>query len=329
MHYSSRRRKYFESLVKLSVGILVFVTVGTACQPSHAPTPLPSGVAADVAYLSSPALDGRATGTAGSDSAAVYIARQYERLGLPGAFQAACELARECRTSYFQFFKVDGLVAQNIAVMIPGADSSLRDQYVVAGAHYDHLGHSSFGSRDPEAGSAIRPGADDNASGSAALLELARRLAAHPPRRPVLLVHFDAEELGLAGSGVFVDHPPVPQRSIVLMVNFDMVGRMRARRLIVDVFPTNASLRALVDSAAHAVRLRLNFSSITAGRTDNASFRRVGIQTVSLFTGYHDDYHRATDVAARVYVPGIELVVDVAEAVVRAAANKPVDSARR
>jgi Zn-dependent M28 family amino/carboxypeptidase len=259
----------------------------------------------------------------------MYIARQYEHLGLSGAFQSACELAHECPTSYFQFFKVDGLVAQNIGVMIPGTDSSLHDQYIVAGAHYDHLGHSSFGSRDPEAGSAIRPGADDNASGSAALLELARRLAAHPPRRSVLLVHFDAEELGLVGSRVFVDHPPVPQRSIVLMVNFDMVGRMRARRLIVDVSPTNTVVRAVIDSAAHALRLRLLFSSITAGRTDNASFNRVGIQTVSLFTGFHEDYHRATDIAARVYVPGIELVVDVAEAVVRAAANNPVDSAKR
>jgi Zn-dependent M28 family amino/carboxypeptidase len=315
--------------VKLGFGILVFVTVGAGCQPFHAPTPLPPGLAADVAYLSSPALDGRATGTAGSDSAAVYIVRQYQRLGLSGAFQSACELAHECPTSYFQFFKVDGVVAQNIGVMIPGTDSSLHDQYIVAGAHYDHLGHSSFGSRDPEAGLAIRPGADDNASGSAALLELARRFAAHPPRRSVLLVHFDAEELGLVGSGVFVDHPPVPRQAIVLMVNFDMVGRMRARRLIVDVSPTNAGLRALVDSAAHAVRLRVLFSSITAGRTDNASFRLAGIQTVSLFTGFHYDYHRATDVAARVYVPGIELAIDVAEAVVRAAANKPVDSARR
>jgi Zn-dependent M28 family amino/carboxypeptidase len=309
--------------------VAVFVTVGAACQPFPAPPLPPPGVAADVAYLASPALDGRATGTPGSDSAAVYIARQYKSLGLSGAFPLTCELPQECRKSYFQFFKVDGLSAQNIAVMIPGADSSLRDQYVVAGAHYDHLGHSSFGSRDPEVGLAIRPGADDNASGSAALLELARRLVAHPPRRSVLLVHFDAEELGLVGSGVFVDHPPVPQQSIVLMVNFDMVGRMQARTLIVDISPTNAGLRSLVDSAAHAVQVRLRFSSITAGRTDNTSFRRAKIQTVSLFTGYHYDYHRATDVAARVYVPGIELAVDVAEAVVRAVANKPVGSARR
>jgi Zn-dependent M28 family amino/carboxypeptidase len=139
-----------------------------------------------------------------------------------------------------------------------------------------------------------------------------------------LLVHFGAEELGLVGSGVFVGHPPVPPQSIVLMVNFDMVGRMRARRLIVDVSPADAFVRALVDSAANALRLRLIFSSFSAGRTDNSSFRRVGIPTVSLFTGYHADYHRATDVAARIDVPGIILVVDVGEALVRAAANRTV-----
>ena len=310
--------------MRFGLGILVFATVGAACQPAVAPTPLPAGVAADVAFLSSPALAGRATGTAGGDSAAVYIARRYEKLGLSGVFRVACKVPPDCPTSYFQFFKVDGLLAQNIAVVIPGADSSLRDQYVVAGAHYDHLGESSFGALDPEAGSAIRPGADDNASGTAAVLELARRLAIRPPRRSILLVHFGAEELGLVGSGVFVDHPPVPPQSILLMVNFDMVGRMRARRLIVDVLPADAFVRALVDSAANALRLRLIFSSFSAGRTDNSSFRRVGIPTVSLFTGYHADYHRATDVAARIDVPGIILVVDVGEALVRAAADRPV-----
>jgi hypothetical protein len=305
--------------------ILVFAT-SVSCTPSIDPSvataPVAPGIATDVAYLSSPELDGRATGTAGGDSAAVYIARQYEHLRLPGIIRAVCNAPPECPMTYFQFFKIDGSIGQNIVVLIPGSDSSLRNQYVVVGAHYDHLGHSPRGSLDPEAGSALRPGADDNASGTAALLELARRLAAHPLRRSVLIVHFDAEELGLVGSGVFVDHSPVPRQSIILMVNFDMVGRMRDRQLIADVASTSDAMRTLVDSAANAVGLHVRFSSMTDGRTDDARFKRIGIQTVSLFTGFHADYHRATDVASRINVPGIERVVDVAEGVVRATANK-------
>ena len=303
---------------------MVFWTAGGSCARSAVPPQPPPapGIATDVAYLSSPKLDGRATGTAGGDSAAVYIARQYEHLRLPGIIRAECKAPPECAMTYFQFFKIDGSVGQNIVVLIPGVDSSLRNQYVVVGAHYDHLGHSPRGALDPEAGARLRPGADDNASGTAALLELARRFAAHPLRRSILIVHFDAEELGLVGSGVFVDHSPVPRESIILMVNFDMVGRMRDKQLIADVSSTGDATRALVDSAASATGVHVRFSSETAGRTDDTRFKRVGIPTISLFTGFHGDYHRATDVASRINVAGIEWVVDVAEAVVRAAANK-------
>ena len=303
--------------------ILIFAAVGVSCTPSVATTPPAPGIATDVAYLASRELEGRATGTAGGDSAAAYIARQYEHLRLPGIIRTECNAAPECPVTYFQFFKVEGSVGQNIVVLIPGTDSSLRNQYIVVGAHYDHLGHSPRGSLDPDAGWRLRPGADDNASGTAAVLELGRRFAAHPLRRSVLIVHFDAEELGLIGSGVFIDHPPIPRRSMVLMVNFDMVGRMRGKQLIADVSSRNDAIRALVDSAANAAGVHVRFSSETDGRTDDSRFKRVGIATVSLFTGFHSDYHRATDVASRINVSGIEQVVEVAEILVRAAANKP------
>lgn len=318
--------------MRLRLGGLLIMTVGAGCQPTVAPTPQPPGVAADVAHLASLELGGRPTGTPESDSAAAYIARQYERLGLTGAFRTECNAAGECRASYFQFFRVNGLIAQNIAVVIPGADSSRRDQYVVVGAHYDHLGRATMemppprigraplNPRNPDAGR-IRPGADDNASGTAALLELARRLTAHPTRLSILLVNFDAEELGLVGSGVFVEHLPVPRQSIVLMINLDMVGRLRDGTLIVDTSAANGVVGALVDTAAAAAGLHTIYSSETAGRSDHASFGRFLIPAVSLFTGFHPDYHRASDVAERINVRGIELVVDVTEAIVRAVAN--------
>jgi Zn-dependent M28 family amino/carboxypeptidase len=121
----------------------------------------------------------------------------------------------------------DALATQNVVGFLPGSDPVLRGQVVVLGAHFDHLGRDSTFATDVRAGHAIRNGADDNASGTAAVMELARLLAARPPRRSVLFVAFSGEELGLLGSEWFVEHAPVPVDSMVAMLNFDMVGGSR------------------------------------------------------------------------------------------------------
>ena len=320
-------------MTRRATPFLFLATLAAACQPgarSPIPSPVSSrGVAADLAYLASPALAGRAAGTPGGDSAAAFIARRYERLGLRGVFPVTCRSATPCPPSFFQFFSVDGVTVQNVAVVVPGADSVVRGEYVVVGAHYDHLGTSAWGSRDAELGEVIRPGADDNASGTAAVLELGRRLAAHPARRSVLLVHFDAEELGLIGSQVFVEHAPVSLRSMVLMVNLDMIGRMRGRPLTIDASAMPRHVRALVDSVMTSAGQRAIHSSATSDRGDHATFSEAGVTALSLFTGFHSDYHKATDIVARLDVPGIVRVVDVAEKLIRASADRASDSAPR
>ncbi len=308
------------------VGLLAVLAL--ACRPAAPPVPTPAtALVADVQYLASRALAGRATGTPGSDSAAAYIAREYQRLALTGAFARACAAGAPCPPTYFQFFDADGATGRNIAVVIPGADSALRGRHVVIGAHYDHLGRSTFGAFDEALGPVIRPGADDNASGAAVVLELARRLAARPPRRSVLLAHFDAEELGLVGSRVFVEHPPVERRTIDLMLNLDMVGRLRDGPLTVDAPRTPEYVRALVDGAAGRLGLRHVYTSRLGGRSDHASFAQARIPAVMLFTGFHGDYHRASDVAAKLDLPGLARVADLAEAIVRGAADREVEGA--
>jgi Zn-dependent M28 family amino/carboxypeptidase len=138
----------------------------------------------------------------------------------------------------------------------------------------------------------------------------------------VLLVHFDAEELGLVGSRVFVQRPPVPLTAMVLMLNLDMVGRLRHRQLTVDAPTSPARVRAIVERAAADARLRVAYSPILDGRSDHASFGAARIPAVALFTGFHDDYHRTSDVAARVDLSGLSRIVDVAEAIVRSAADR-------
>src|SRR3954470_342563 len=233
---------------------LIAVVACRSAPPAIAP-PEPVGMAADIAYLASPALAGRAAGTPGNDSAAVFLARRHEALGLPGAFHGECAAGTSCSVSYFQYFHGREAAGHNVGAFVRGSDPERLREIVIVGAHYDHLGEFSRFALDPEV-SAPRLGADDNASGTAAVLELARRLAANPPPRSVLLVHFDAEEWGMVGSRAFVQQPPVPVSTMVFMLNLDMVGRLNGRGLLIDGSAADLATRALADSVAHAVGVK-------------------------------------------------------------------------
>ena len=300
---------------------IVGLAIVTACQVPGPPAPV-AGPEADVAYLASPALAGRETGTPGGDSAAAFIGRRYLTLSLRGAFPASCERALECPAALFQFFNVDGRVGQNIAAVVSGSDPSVRSQYVVIGAHYDHIGQSTVNALDPELGPMSHPGADDNASGTAAVLELGRRFERRPARRSIVLVNFDAEELGMVGSRVFVMHPPVLLQSIVFMLDLDMIGRLRFDRLFVDAKPVSPMTKNVIASAAAGAGLQVQYTSEIASRSDHASFAARGIEAAALFTGFHIDYHKTTDVASRVNLSGLIRVIDVAEAIARAEADR-------
>ena len=289
--------------------------------PSHADA---AAITADIAYLASDRLEGRGTGTPGNDSAAAYIARRFASLGL-----------RRLDSSFEQHFvarplaghneSARSLPTQNVVALLPGSDPQLRGQLVVVGAHFDHLGRSTEGALDPDRKNAIRRGADDNASGTAAVLELARLFAAAPPRRSLLFVTFSGEELGLLGSEYFVTHSPRPLDSAVAMVNFDMVGRLRDDKLIVYGVATAAELPALLDSANLSGRapLRLTALGDGFGPSDHSSFYARGIPVLHFFTDLHEDYHSAGDVPAKINAGGEARVVEVAERVIRALADRP------
>lgn len=173
------------------------------------------------------------------------------------------------------------------------------------GAHYDHLGRSPTFALDRAAGFVTRPGADDNASGTAALLELARRFRGRPTRRSLLFVNFDAEELGLIGSRAFLIDPPVPPTAMAFMLNLDMIGRLHGNRLFVEGTRARAgALRALIDSVVGAVGLRADYVA-DEGRSDHATFLASGVEAVALSTGYHADYHTRFDIAARINLAGV------------------------
>ena len=294
----------------------------------------------DINFLASDKLEGRLTGTPGNDSAAAYLARRAASLGLRAlevdTARAACRatpVAESCRT-FLQHFTArsaamayrgypDGVPAQNVVSMLRGRDPALRSEYVVVGAHFDHLGRSAASALDPEAKDAIRHGADDNASGTAAVMEMARLFAANPPKRSLIFVNFTGEELGLLGSLWFVEHAPVALESIRAMVNFDMVGRLRNDKLIVSGITTATELAAILDSANVLPRLTVSTVGTGVGPSDHSSFYAKGIPVLHFFTDSHEDYHRATDLADKINSVGEARVVALAERMVRAIADWP------
>ncbi|WP_437634834.1 M20/M25/M40 family metallo-hydrolase [Sorangium sp. So ce854] len=201
--------------------------------------------------------------------------------------------------------------ASNVIGLLPArAGSPHAGEHVVVGAHYDHLGHGNDSYSRAPGVRAIHPGADDNASGTAMLLEVARRFAALPtrPDRNIVFVAFGAEELGTIGSRHFVDHPPAPlagMKSIVAMINADMVGRMREDKLLVDGLGTSPDWRPIVDGAARGLGLTLQYGVEGFGASDHTSFTASRVPVAFLFTGVHEDYHRPSDTADKINAAGI------------------------
>ena len=273
-------------------------------------------VRADLAVLASARLEGRNAGTPGADTAANFIARRFWELGLQAAFRTSeCDAKGTCHPSYLQAFHAPDYVTVNIGAIVLGTDSSLRDQYVAITAHYDHIGRMNGGQGDSAPPNTIHPGADDNASGTAAMLELARRFNEHPLKRSVIVLAFGAEEFGLVGSRVFVDNPPLDLHKIDVVLNLDMVGRLRYNRL--QIFGADGELKSIVQRANVEPRFYLVTKPKSSGRSDDFSFSSHQVPALHFTTGEHGDYHRATDTADRVDMAGLVRVIDYVERVAR------------
>ena len=322
------------SFTRISVFVLVVsTTIGCSFLPqtgsgvSRKSDADSVSVLSDISYLSSDALEGRFTGTPGNDSAAAYIARRYAALNMTAVLpQKFIQPFDALAASDVHAGRTTPRKTQNVVAIVRGTDPVLRNEYVVVGAHYDHLGRTTDFSLDPEAKDAIRNGADDNASGTAAVMELARLFSMRPARRSVMFVNFSGEELGVLGSAWFVEHAPVPKESIVAMINFDMVGRLRNDKLIVYGRGTASELKPLVDSVNSVVpgaRFSISGSDDGFGPSDHASFYTKNIPVLHFFTDIHDDYHRASDDIEKINAGGAARIINLARGVIDAVANRP------
>ncbi|MGI9457024.1 MAG: M20/M25/M40 family metallo-hydrolase [Aeoliella sp.] len=201
---------------------------------------------------------------------------------------------------------------KNVIGILEG-EGPLADETIIIGAHYDHLGRVAQGSTKPEEG-AIHNGADDNASGTAALLEVARYFAMKPinPARRLVFIAFTGEERGLLGSAHYVKHPLFPLETTVAMFNFDMVGRLANNKLNVNGYDSAQEFSQLVDQVNERHGFELGKVPGGHGRSDHASFSSRKIPSLHFFTGFHDEYHRPSDDVELLNVPGLRRVSEYA-----------------
>lgn len=202
-------------------------------------------------------------------------------------------------------------VCNNVIGYLPGNHPDKKNEVVVIGAHYDHLGRGGQGSMAPNE-EAIHYGADDNASGTAGLLELAQKFAANgnKPDRSMLFIAFGAEEIGLIGSNYYVENPYIPNERTTAMINLDMIGNLRNRELIIFGVGSSPVWESLIESVPGNENFEIRTNPDGLGPSDHASFYRKNIPVLFFHTGLHGDYHRPSDTADKINYEGLEQIAD-------------------
>lgn len=264
--------------------------------PAPAPSTDYAQLMADLRILSADDMEGRGTGTPGGERARNYVVSRLEALGVAPAGFGRLQRFEGMGPSPEGRVLYQGV---NIVGLIPG--TRVGDRYIVVSAHYDHVGM-----HDGQ----IYNGADDNASGVATLLELARRLKARPPEHSVILVAFDGEERGLLGAREFVKAPPVPLSSIALNLNFDMTARAETDgHLWVTGTYQHPNLRPILQPLAAVGPVSFAFGKDTpqdvgennwVSASDHGAFHDKGVPYLYMGVDYHPDYHRPTDDLERI-----------------------------
>ncbi len=295
---------------------------GQECPDSKQLTAGHTGMMATVRFLADDALAGRLAGSASERCAGDYIAQHFAELKLKPAGTDG---------TFFQSFPVASGAnphappgtGRNIIAVLEGSDPHLKNEYVIVGAHYDHLGDGRFGSTAKDQKFAVHNGADDNASGVAAVIDVARRLASGPPpARSIVFMAFSGEEAGLIGSNYFTNNPTIPLDKARAMLNLDMVGRLEADPLIVYGIGTATEWEKLVKAAAEAAQVDVTLQPDGYGASDHTSFYLKNIPVLHFFTNVHGDYHNPGDDWEKIDAAGLEKISNMVTALAQQAANK-------
>jgi len=284
-----------------------------------------------VEYLASQELGGRYPGTAGDTLASEFIVDKLRSLKLKPVVKG------KKKKGYYHDFTYGKEVERtthNIIAVLPGEDKQLRNEYIVIGSHYDHLGlgGKDSGSRRPDT-LGVHPGADDNASGDAVVLELAKYFKKARSPRSIIFAFFGAEEQGLIGSKQFLEwmkqednqrkNLPYNLKGIVAMVNLDMVGRMRDHAMSVSGTGTSSEFKTMAEQVAEQTNLNISCTPDGYGPSDHASFVAADIPVLFLTTGGHMEYHTPDDVPSTLNYDGMQQTLDFSKELITRLASMP------
>lgn len=271
----------------------------------------------DVVYLASDLLEGREAGKKGEEHAAEYIASRFAAIGL---------LPKGDAGGWFQHFEFNfnanphgtGALESRKGKNVVGYIDNKASTTVIIGAHYDHLGFGGAGNSRDTGGPAIHNGADDNASGVAALLFVADELKKSKIKKNnYLFLAFSAEELGLVGSKKFIESKSIDLKKVNYMINMDMVGRLNEEKVLAVNGSGTSPTWATVLSKVNNNRLKIKTSESGLGPSDHASFYVQDIPVLHFFTGQHADYHKPSDDSERINYEGLSEVANYIVALVK------------
>ncbi|MCB9286981.1 MAG: M28 family peptidase [Lewinellaceae bacterium] len=294
-----------QRIITLIIALLGFTPLLTGQQMMKDPL---LGLKVDVVYLSSDLLEGRETGKEGEKMAAQYIAQRFQELGLEPKGSGG---------SWFQSFDFDYKAHPHAEAAEPRTGRNVlgyldngAEQTVIIGAHYDHLGHGIMGSLDTGE-PAIHNGADDNASGVAAMLRIAEELKnGRAKNNNYLFMAFSGEEMGLYGSKYFANNPTINLGKVNYMLNMDMVGRLNEEKVLaVNGAGTSPAWKEVIEGLSiGGIQAKTSDSGI--GPSDHTSFYLKDIPVLHFMTSLHTDYHKPSDDAELVNYEGLLLVTD-------------------
>ena len=285
---------------------IIFLAAIISCKDANQT----SSIKKDVAFLADDKLEGRKTGTEGEKKAAEYIAKRFKKMGLEpkgtnGFYQ---EFTFKPKTNPHEEVKFtkneDGTITgRNVIAFLDNKASNT----IIIGAHYDHLGYGGEGSLHRDTVKAIHNGADDNASGTSVMLDLARKLKDKNTNNNYLFMAFSGEEMGLLGSNYFVKNPTINTKAVSYMINMDMVGKLKKdSTLAVYGVGTSPMFKQVLNSHNDKFKLVMNESGV--GPSDHTSFYLADIPVLHFFTGQHEDYHKPGDDASKLNYEGMDKI---------------------
>lgn len=297
--------------------IVVFVFTGIlACNRADRVQTADLFLKEHIEWLSSNERAGRLAGTENEAASANYIENLYLQIGLEPAGDDDTYLQQFTLTGPMaQAMEVENFLSRNVLGVVRGTE--FPDQYIIVGAHYDGQGNGGIISMNHAGDPALHNSADDNASGTAGLIWLAKQLAEQPATRSVLFAAFSGEELGLLGSRYMAGDLQISRDSILAMINLDMIGRLDGSGVTIFGTGTSPVWNNIMDESAADDSLTIVTASSGTGASDHTSFYDIGIPVLHYFSGTHEQYHRETDTSNLIDYQGMVMILNHAEEVIR------------